>query len=195
MNDYLVLVIGRALFLGSHSIRIFADGWRSAMMARVGERGWKAGFALVSLVGFYLIVVGYADARLTPTVLWPSPIWTRHLTALLTVPAFVLAAAAYVPRNHFRRAIGHPLLAGTKTWALAHLLANGTLADLLLFGSFLVWALLAFRNSRRRDRAERRTYATGTLAGTSIALMLGLGLWALFAFKLHGMLIGVRPFG
>lgn len=195
MNPTFTLILGLALFLGTHSIRIFADGWCSAMIARLGEWGWKGLVAIVSLLGFYLLVVGYGTARAEPVVLWWPPLWTRHLAALLTLPAFVLAVAAYVPGNRLKTAIWHPLLAGTKIWALAHLLANGTLADLLLFGSFLVWAVLAFGNSRRRDRAEGRTYPAGPMWRTMIVVALGIAAWGLFAMKLHGVLIGVRPFG
>lgn len=195
MNPHATLIIGLLLFLGPHSLRVFADGWRGRTIARVGGLAWKAGFAMVSLLGFYLIVRGYGAARLVPVPLWSPPVWIRHLVALFTLPAFVLAVAAYVPRNHLKRIVGHPLLAGTKAWALAHLLANGTLAALLLFGSFLIWALLTFNASWRRDRAAGVAYPAGTLAGSSATLLLGMALWAVFSFKLHGLLIGVRPFG
>ena len=150
---------------------------------------------MVSLVGFGLIVWGYALARRDPTVLWNVPVWSRHLASLLVLAAFILVAAAYVPRNHIKAAIGHPMFAGVKVWALGHLLSNGTLADLLLFGAFLVWAALGFRSARARDRKAQVSYAPGTAGATVATLAAGVVGWAVFAFLLHGPLIGVAPFG
>ena len=98
-------------------------------------------------------------ARSEPVVLWNPPLWTRHLASLLVLVAFVLLVAAYVPRNHFKAAFGHPMFAGVKTWAFAHLLSNGTLADLLLFGGFLAWSVLGFRS-----RPPPRPQGTGDLS-------------------------------
>jgi uncharacterized membrane protein len=190
-----LLLIGLALFLGVHSTRIVADGWRSATIARVGATPWKGIYSLLSIAGFVLLVIGYGAARQAPVVLFAPPVWTRHLAALLTLPAFVLLAAAYVPRNAIKRAVGHPMLAGVKVWALAHLIANGTLADLLLFGTFLAWAVLGYIAARRRDRAAGTTYPAGPGARTAITVVVGLVAWAVFAFALHRPLIGVAPFG
>ena len=190
-----LLLLGLALFLGVHSTRIVADGWRSATIARVGEKPWKGIYSLLSIAGFVLLVIGYGAARQSPVVLFVPPVWTRHLAALLTIPAFVLLAAAYVPGNAIKRAVGHPMLAGVKVWALAHLLANGTLADLLLFGTFLAWAVLGFIAARRRDRAAGTTYPAGPGSRTAITVAVGLVAWAVFAFALHRPLIGVAPFG
>ncbi|MGZ8273731.1 MAG: NnrU family protein, partial [Burkholderiaceae bacterium] len=115
--------------------------------------------------------------------------------ALLTIPAFVLLVAAYVPLNSIKRAVGHPMVAGVKIWALAHLLANGTLADVLLFGSFLVWAVLSFIAARRRDRTAGTVYLVGLSTRNAITVAIGLVAWAAFAFALHRPLIGVGPFG
>jgi len=190
-----LLMIGLALFLGVHSTRIVADGWRTATIARVGEKPWKGIYSLLSIAGFVLLVIGYGAARQAPVVLFAPPVWTRHLAALLTIPAFVLLAAAYVPGNAIKRAVGHPMMAGVKVWALAHLLANGTLADVLLFGTFLAWAVLGFIAARRRDRASGTTYPAGPGARTAITVVVGLVAWAVFAFALHRPLIGVAPFG
>ena len=190
-----VLILGLLLFLGAHSVRIGADGWRSAAIARLGERPWKLAYTAVSVAGFVLIVWGYGLARQQPVVLWVPPVWTRHLAALLTVPAFVMLAAAYGPANAIRARLKHPMLLGTKTWALAHLLANGNGADVLLFGGFLVWAVLCFRSARRRDALAGRSVPAGTMAGTLVAVAVGLVAWGVFAFWAHGLLIGVRPFG
>ena len=190
-----LLLLGLALFLGVHSTRIVADGWRTATIARVGEKPWKGIYSLLSIAGFVLLVIGYGAARQSPVVLYAPPVWTRHLAALLTIPAFVLLAAAYVPGNAIKRAVGHPMMAGVKVWALAHLLANGTLADVLLFGTFLSWAVLGFIAARRRDRAAGTSYPAGPASRTAIAVVVGLVAWAVFAFALHRPLIGVAPFG
>ncbi len=190
-----LLIIGLLLFLGLHSARIFAEPWRSAQIAKRGEGAWKGVYSLLSLAGFALIVWGYGQARLQPTVLWASPTWTRHLAALLVLIAFVLLAAAYVPKNGIRSRVHHPMVLGVKVWALAHLLANNTLADVLLFGSFLVWAVLDFRAARQRDRLNHTTYAPGTVSGTLTAIVVGIAAWALFAFWAHRWLFGVSPFG
>lgn len=190
-----ILIIGLVLFLGLHSVRIFAEPWRTAQIARRGEGAWKGIYSLLSLVGLALIVWGYGQARLDPTVLWASPTWTRHLASLLVLIAFVLLAAAYVPKNSIRHRLHHPMVLGVKVWAIAHLLANNTLADVLLFGSFLLWAVLDFRAARQRDRAGPVSYAPGTTAGTLTAVAVGIALWALFAFWAHRWLFGVSPLG
>jgi uncharacterized membrane protein len=190
----LVLVAGLLLFLGAHSTRIVAEDWRAARIARLGEQRWKGLYSLVSIAGFVLLVWGYAIARRDPVVLWAAPTWARHLAALLMLVSFVLLAAYRVPRNHVRAAVHHPMVLSVKVWAFAHLLANNTLADLLLFGSFLTWALLDFRAARRRDRAAGTAPPPGTLGGTLVTVGVGVALWALFAFWAHGFLFGVRPF-
>ena len=149
-----ILVIGLAIFLGAHSVRIFAEPWRQRQIARMGPGAWKGVFSLVSIAGFVLLVWGYGLARAVPVELWSPPAWTRHLSSLLNLAAFVLLAAAYVPRNRIRAAVGHPMVAGVKLWALAHLLSNGRLADVVLFGAFLAWAVLDYRAARARERAS-----------------------------------------
>lgn len=186
---------GLVLFLGVHSLRIFADGWRTAMVERLGPLVFKGLYALASLVGLVLLVWGWGLVRMEPVVLWQPPVAMRHLAALLTLVAFVLLAAAYVPGNHLKARVGHPMVLGVKTWALAHLLANSTLADLLLFGGFLAWAVLLFVASRRRDRRDGVQRAPGRLGATLLTLVIGVAAWAWFAFRLHGDWIGVRPFG
>ena len=191
----LELLLGLFVFLGVHSTRIFADGWRSAMIERIGPGAWKGGYALLSLLGLWLMVQGWQVLRLQPQVLWATPLALRHLAALLMLVSFVLWVAAYVPGNLIRARLHHPMVLGTKTWALAHLLANNSVADLLLFGAFLVWSVLLFVASRRRDRREHRPPASGRMVPTVLAVLLGLGFWAVFAFWLHAALIGVRPLG
>jgi uncharacterized membrane protein len=188
-----VLLLGLVLFLGVHSTRIVAEGWRTATIAKMGENKWKGLYTLVSLVGFALIVWGYGLARQNPVVVWSPPRGMNHLAALLTVISFVLLAAAYVPRNRIKAKLHHPMVLGVKVWAFAHLLANGTLADIVLFGAFLVWAVLDFRAARRRDRAGNVSYPAGTMQGTVIAIAAGFVAWAVFAFWAHAWLIGVSP--
>lgn len=189
-----ILLLGLVLFLGVHSTRIVADGWRSAQIARIGAGPWKLGYTVLSLIGFYLLLWGYGAARQAPVVLWTPPVAMRHLAGLLTLVAFVLLAATYVPRNAIKARLHHPMVLSVKLWALAHLLANGSLADVLLFGSFLAWSVLSFSAARRRDRAAGARYPAGTMAGTLATVAVGGAAWALFAFWLHGWLIGVQPF-
>jgi len=190
-----LLILGLVLFLGVHSVRIFAEGWRRATLARVGEGAWKGMYSVLSLAGFALIVWGYGQARLDPVVLWSPPTGMRHLASLLTLAAFVLLAAAYVPRNHLKARLHHPMVLAVKVWALAHLLANQTLADAVLFGSFLVWAVLDFRAARARDRADGTVYLHGHTGRTIVTVAVGMAAWAMFAFWAHAALFGVRPFG
>ena len=188
------LVLGLLLFLGIHSIRIVADGWRMARVARLGENRWKGLYSLASALGLGLVVWGYGLSRAEPVVLWVPPGWTRHLAALLTLPAFILIAAAYVPGSRIKAAVGHPMVAGVKVWAIAHLLSNGNLADVLLFGAFLIWAVADFRSARQRDRAAGVSYRPGTAARDGLVVAAGTGVWTLFAGFAHLWLIGVRPY-
>ncbi|MDP1568155.1 MAG: NnrU family protein [Polaromonas sp.] len=191
----LILLLGLLVFLGVHSVRIVADGWRSATIARVGELPWKAVYAVLSIIGFVLIVWGFSLARQQPVQLWMPPRGMRHLASLLTLIAFVLLAATYVPRNAIKARLHHPMVLSVKVWALAHLLSNGNLSHVILFGTFLVWAVLSFRAARARDRAAGTVYAAGTLGGTLATVVAGVAGWALFAFWAHGALIGIRPIG
>lgn len=188
-----ILIIGLILFLGVHSLRIVADDWRSAQRAKLGEKAWKLGYTVISLVGFALICCGFGLARQHTVALWPRLPGMNHLAALLTVIAFVLIAASQTPRNHIKAKLRHPMLIGVKVWALAHLLANNSLVDLTLFGSFLVWAVLCFRAARQRDRAGAPAPAAGTSINTAIAVIAGVVAWAVFAFWAHRVLIGVNP--
>lgn len=189
------LIVGLAIFLAAHSVRVFAEGWRAARIAKMGEGGWKIAYSVISIVGFILIVRGYGEARLAPVELYAPPLWTKHVAALLTIPAFILAVAAYVKGTRIKARIGHPLVAAVKLWAFAHLIANGTLADVVLFGAFLAWAVVDYIAARRRDRIAGTVYAVGPASRDAIAVAIGLAAWAAFAFWLHGPLIGVRPFG
>jgi uncharacterized membrane protein len=191
----MLLIAGLVLFLGAHSVRIFADAWRARVYARVGEGAWKGIYSVISLVGLVLIVYGYADARLTSATLWNPPVWTRHAAALLTLVAFVMLTAAYVPGTHIKAKLKHPMVLGVKVWAFAHLLSNGRVAELVLFGAFLVWAILNFRAARKRDRAAGTTYVAKSAVRDAIAVAIGVAAWVAFAAFLHVRWIGVAPFG
>jgi uncharacterized membrane protein len=187
----IALVLGLVLFLGVHSVRIVADDWRSARVAAMGERRWKGAYTVVSLLGFALLVWGYAQARQQPVVLWTPPLWTRHVAGLLMLVSLVMLVAAYVPGNAIKARLQHPMVLSVKVWALAHLLANGTLADLLLFGAFLVWAVFDFRSARRRPAPALRPSTAGA---TTATVVIGALAWAVFAFAAHAWLFGVAPF-
>ena len=189
-----LLVLGLAVFLGVHSVRIAADDWRSARIAAMGEARWKLAYSVIALVGLVLIVYGYGQSRQATALLYAPPIWMRHVAALLTLPAFILIAAAYVNGTRIKARVGHPMILGVKLWAVAHLLANGTAADVVLFGAFLVWAVLDYVAARRRDRVAGTVYAIGPVSRDLIAIGAGGLAWALFGFALHAPLIGVRPF-
>ena len=191
----LELIAGLVLFLGVHSVRIFANDWRSAQLAQRGEAVWKLGYSALSVAGFVLIVWGYGMARQTPMVLWPTPRGMNHLAALLTLFSFVLLVATYVPRNAIKARLRHPMVLAVKVWALAHLLANNTLADVLLFGGFLIWAVLSFRAARQRDREQPPVRLPSKGLATAATVVVGVLAWAAFAFWGHLALIGVRPLG
>ena len=189
------LLLGLLCFLGVHSVRIFAEDWRSTQTRRHGALKWKAAYALVSGIGLALVVWGYGMARAAPVDLWMPPTATRHVSALLMLLSFVLLTAAYVPGSRLKAKVRHPMLLGVKVWALAHLLSNGRLADVVLFGSFLLWAVLAFRAARQRDRAAGDPALPLHSGRDVITVFVGIFAWIIFALWLHGPLIGVRPFG
>ena len=198
------LIIGLILFLGIHSLRVFADGLRSRMISGMGPWAYKGVYSLASIVGLVLIVTGYGLARAEPMVLYTPAAGLSHAASLLTLIAFILLVAAYIPGNIILRKVKHPMTVGVKTWAFAHLLSNGSLADVILFGSFLIWAVLVFRSARRRPAVQSPSMAEvpaviaqwppSTIASL-LTLVVGIGLWAWFAFEGHALLIGVAPFG
>ena len=189
------LVAGLILFLGVHSVRLLADDWRTRVRTTWGARTWRAAYSLLSLAGFGLIVWGFGLVRQSPVQLWSPPTGMRHLAAFLTLLAFVLLAAAYVPRNQIKARLHHPMAAGVALWAFAHLLANGNVGHVVLFGTFLGWAMLSFLAATRRDRRASTVYRAGRTGATGITVALGVAAWMAFTLWLHGWLIGVRPFG
>jgi uncharacterized membrane protein len=190
------LILGLVIFLGVHSVSIVAPAARERWLARMGEGGWKGLYSLLSFAGLALIVWGYGQARLDPVQLYTPPTSLRHVSALLMLPVFPLLLAPYLP-GRLKTLTRHPMLVATKLWALAHLLANGTLADVLLFGAFLAWAVVDRISVKRRERAGQVRAVPGLPASglnDIIAIVAGLGLYLLFVFWAHAWLFGVRPF-
>jgi uncharacterized membrane protein len=190
----LVLVAGLVVFLGVHSVSIVAPAWRTTTMARVGEKRWKGLYSLASGVGFALLIVVYGIARQAPVVVYTPPPALRHLALLLMLPVFPLLIAAYLP-GRIKTLARHPMLLAVKLWAVAHLLANGTLADVLLFGGFLVWAVTDRVSVKRRTPIEAHAVpgAPARPANDAIVVVVGLAVYVLFLFWGHRWLIGVSP--
>lgn len=186
-----ILIVGLVIFLGIHSISIFAPAFREGVAARIGAGPWRGIYSLVSLVGFVLIIRGYGLARLDPTVLYNPPFWTRHVTALLMLPVFPLILAPYFP-GRIKAALKHPMLLGVMLWAIAHLISNGMLADVVLFGGFLVWAI-GDRISYRHRTQRPLKGAPPAMRNDVIVVVVGLALYVLFVLWLHLKLIGVQP--
>jgi uncharacterized membrane protein len=193
-----MLIAGLVIFLGIHALRVWGEGVRSALVLRLGPLGFKGAYSIASLAGFYLLIVGYGQARLEPVPLWTPPYGMAHATAALMWVSMVMLAAAQIPRNAIKARLRHPMVLGVKVWALAHILANGTLHDVLLFGGFLVWAVLSFRAARKRDRAALEA---GEIAesppvsgvATIGAVLAGTAAWVAFILVVHVWLIGVAP--
>jgi uncharacterized membrane protein len=184
-----VLVAGLLIFFAVHSVSIFNEPWRDSMVAKLGEWRWKGVYSLLAIIGFVLIVWGYSLARIDPVILYSPPTWLRHVSMLILVPAFPLLLASYLP-GRIQAITRHPMLVATKLWALAHLLANGMLADVILFGSFLVWAVIDRISMKRRTQRSIPGLPPSKV-NDSIAVLLGLVLYAAFVLWLHARLIGV----
>ena len=186
-----IFVVGLVLFLGIHTVSIVAPQWREAQLARLGEGPWKGPYSGIAAVGLGLLIYGYGVARQSPIVLYTPPTAFRHLALLLMLPVFPLLVAAYVP-GRIKAMAKHPMLLATKFWATAHLLANGTLADVLLFGGFLAWAV-ADRISVKRRPPRAIPGAPPRPYNDVIVVVLGLVLYALFVLWAHRWLFGVSP--
>lgn len=187
-----LLIAGLLLFLGIHSVAIFAPGLRASAVERLGLWPWKGVYSIVAIAGFALIAIGYGQARMQPVWLYQPPAGLRHLALLLMLPVFVLLLATYLP-GRIQRAAKHPTLVATKLWALAHLLANGGLHDVLLFGGFLAWAVLDRISVKRRANVVPPPGAPATVWNDAIAVVGGLALYVAFVGWLHRALIGVSP--
>jgi uncharacterized membrane protein len=188
-----ILVLGLVIFLGLHSTRIVADDGRAKAIAWLGEGPWKLIYSLLSLIGFALIVWGFAWARWDAVELWAPAAWTRHITILLMLVSMILIAAYLFKRSHIAVAVHHPMVWGVAVWAAGHLLANGTSADLLLFGAFLVWAIADLVSAYARDRRNAVAYPAPNWNATIAAIVVGIVLWAALVGGLHLWLFSVSP--
>ncbi len=194
------LALGLLIFLGVHSLRLLAPQWRYRQLSRWGSLRFKAACALVSLLGFVLIVQGYPESKQMPLELWQPPLALRHLSATLMWPATVMLVAAYVPGNGIRSKLRHPMTLSVKIWALAHLLSNGHVVDVLMFGTFLIWSVLIYRAARQEDRSQMvgMMGSTGPWLnlGTLVSVAAGTAAWFWLALGGgHLSLIGVSPLG
>jgi uncharacterized membrane protein len=187
-----LFLIGLVIFLGSHSCRIFAESWRNNMIDRIGEVKWKGLYTIISLIGFIIMVIGYGQARQNTVVLWQPNIALIYIALALNLVAFIFLAGSSPSNNAIRLKLKHPMILGVKVWALAHLLSNGTLVNLILFGAFLIWAVLDFRSARKRPMHIPEKAIVSTKA-TVITIASGVILWIIFIFGLHQYLIGVSP--
>jgi len=186
-----LLIIGLVLFLGGHSVSIINSAWRDRMAARLGIISWQGLYSLLAIVGLVLIIHGYGLARENPVILYQSPVWLRHIALLLLVFVFPLLFAAYMP-GRIQAVTRHPMLAATKIWAFAHLLANGSLADIILFGSFLAWAVVDRISLKRRTPIPVHGMPPSRFNDV-LVIILGVGLYLVFIFWWHAWLIGVSP--
>jgi len=189
----LVLVLGLIIFLGIHSVRIVAPQVREGFVGRRGLGPWKGSYSIIAAVGLVLIILGYWLARQDPVVLYTPATWMRHLTLLLMLPVFPLMAAAHRP-GRISATVGHPMLLGTVIWGIAHLLANGTLADLLLFGGIGAWAVVDWFSSLRHPR-EPVARGKPSPRNDLMAVVGGLVIYAILVGGLHRLLFGVSPIG
>jgi uncharacterized membrane protein len=185
------LILGLVVFFGVHSISMLALDWRNRVAARLGKMAWQGIYAVVAAIGLYLLVTGYGSARVGAETMYVSPPWLRYVAALLMLPAFTLALASVLP-GRIRSAAKHPLLLATLLWAVAHLLTNGSAADLLLFGAFLVWAVAVRISLERRPARPIRALPASALNDV-IAVVGGLALYAAFVLWLHARWFGVPP--
>lgn len=185
------LVIGLVVFLGVHSVGIVAPAWRDRAAARIGAGPWRGLYSGISIVGFVLLIWGYGLARQQAALLYAPPFSTRYLAAALMLPVFPLLLAAYLP-GRIRTALRHPMVLAVMLWALAHLTANGTSADVLLFGGFLVWAV-ADRLSYKYRAVRPIHTAPPSKVNDLIAVVAGLALYATFVMWLHARWFGVQP--
>ena len=189
-----VMILGLVLFLGIHLFITKRDA-RAALIARIGEGGYKIAFSLVSVVGLVLIVWGYATYRATGWInVWYPPTAMKHITILLMLPAVIMIAASYI-RGRIYTTLKHPMLAGIKLWALSHLLANGDLGSIILFGSFLAWAVIDRISLKRRPDSGAPPIPVGGVGNDAIAVGVGVVAYLALAFAFHPVVIGVPVFG
>ena len=190
----LVMILGLVLFLGVHVLTT-QRALRARLIAPIGEGGYKAGYSLVALLGLVLIVWGFADYRATGWIdIWFPPKALKHVTVALMLPAVILAVASYI-RGRIYTTLKHPMLAGVKLWAAAHLLANGDLGSIILFGSFLAWAVFDRISLKYRADAGAPPIPVGGVGNDLIAVAVGAIAYLALAFVFHPVVIGVPVVG
>jgi uncharacterized membrane protein len=188
-----VLILGLVVFIGNHIFVTFRDA-RAGVILRIGLQTYRGMFASVSLIGLALIIWGYAEYRAHEWVqIWTPPAFMRHITVGLMLIAVILFVAAFIP-SHIKAKAKHPMLAGVKTWALAHLLSNGDLGSILLFGSFLAWGVYARIAAKRRTDIVAPVAPSGWLNDV-IVLALGIVIYLALGYAFHPIVIGVPVFG
>ncbi|MEZ8284231.1 NnrU family protein [Vibrio splendidus] len=188
----LSFIFGLVLFLGIHSISIFAESLRDRLAAK-NLIAWKGFYALISIMGVILIGKGYAELRLEPTLIYVTPFWFRHITYLVMLPAMILFVAPYFP-GRIGQFIKHPQLMAVKLWAISHLLVNGMLADVILFGSFIIWAILDIISMKKREPRPIPRLKVSKI-NDLISVVIGIALAVVMIFFLHGKLIGMPLLG
>lgn len=188
----MMLVAGLLIFLGMHSLAIVSNGTRERAVATFGALPWKLFYSAVSLLGLFLVARGYVAARQDPVLLYEAPYWMRFVTGGLMALVFPLLLAAYLP-GRIQRTVKHPMLAATAVWAFAHLLSNGTLADALLFGGFLAWAVLNSASAAWRPVRPVFLNSPARRWNDAVAVAVGLLLYFVMMHWLHARLIGVPP--
>ncbi|MGE6783905.1 NnrU family protein [Ensifer adhaerens] len=189
-----ILVLGIIIFLGMHLIRVVAPGFRAGIIESRGKGTWMGIYAILSLIGLCLIIYGFGQARNETGMLYDPPVFLRHIALLLMLFAFIFLAAGFLPAGRIAVAVKHPQVLSIKIWALSHLLANGETSSVLLFGSFLAWAVILRISLKRRERAGERVLPVFKSASNDVlAIVIGLAAYGLFVWKLHEWLIGVAP--
>jgi uncharacterized membrane protein len=187
----LMYVSGIIVFLGVHSLSIINEPWRNRIVGVIGEWPWKGIYSLAAIAGLVMLIQGYQTVRYDSIVLYSPPQWLHYVAAILLLPVFPLVVAAYFP-GRIKTITSHPMLLATKFWAFSHLLVTGSLADVLLFASFLAWAVWD-RISLNRRKQRPILGAPPSRLNDAIAVAAGLSLYGAFALWFHEMLIGVAP--
>ncbi|MGJ8647253.1 MAG: NnrU family protein [Marinomonas colpomeniae] len=189
----LILVVGLAIFFAVHCVRLFIPDWRKMVVTKAGLMSWRVRFGMLSLLSIGFIFMGYGQARLAPVWLWFPPVFMPHITSLIMFVALFFFCSAVVPKTTLRRVTGYPLYLAVKLWAFAHLLSNGNLADVLLFGSFLIWAIASYAIFRSRDRKAGVKAEESNIRFDLIALGFTFVSWFAIVLFFHKAVIGVSP--
>lgn len=190
----LILIMGLVIFFCVHSVRLVAPEWRASNMLQNGAMRWRIRFGMITLLATAFIIMGYMQMRMAPVWLWFPPVWTRHLAGLLMLVALFFVGSALVPNTTMKKKVGYPMLIAVKIWAFSHLISNDNLADIIVFGSFLIWSIVSFAVYRRRDRKagvvrDQESGVQFDLAAFTFAMVS----WFIMVFYLHEAVIGVSP--